>query len=116
MWFITKMTYDMAKHLSLIGTIVLVGFGYCYFGPVTEMEMDLVSIQLDVAGTEQQLEDPGLSNAQKVNIIKSNITKAEIAATLETNLLIYKIITGVFALGGLILTKLGFWRLYSAKD
>ena len=40
----------MAKHLSLLGVIVLVGFAYCYFGPVTEMELDLVEVQLEIAG------------------------------------------------------------------
>ena len=115
MWFINNMTYDMAKHLSLLGVIVLVGFAYCYFGPVTEMELDLVDVKLEIAGTEQQLEDTSLTNAQKVNIIKSNIEKAEIVGTLEMSLLIYKIITGVFAFGGIVIMKLGFWRMYAAK-
>ena len=105
----------MAKHLSLLGVIAMVGFAYCYFGPVTEMELDLVDVQLEIAGTEQQLEDTSLTNAQKVNIIKSNIEKAEIAGNLEMSLLVYKIITGVFAFGGLVLMKLGFWRMYAAK-
>ena len=104
----------MARHLSMIGTIILVGFGYCYYGPITEMEMNLVDIQLQVADTELQLEDASLTNAQKVNIIKSNIQKAEIAGKLENNLLIYRIVAGVFVIGGLVLAKIGFWRLYTA--
>jgi len=117
MWFISKMTYDMGKHLSLLGAIVLVGFAYCYFGPITEMDLTVTEMQLEVDGTEEQLEDTSLTNAQKVSLIKANIRKADLVGKMSQQLLIYKIIAGVFALGGIIVLKLGFWRMYAtAKD
>ena len=116
MWFIDKMTYDMAKHLALLGVIVLVGFAYSYFGPINEMDLIVTELQVEVDSTEGQLEDASLTNAEKVNLLKANIRKADLVGKMSQKLLIYQIVAGVFVLGGIVMMKLGFWRMYTAKD
>ena len=116
MWFINDANYDIAKHIATLGVVVLVGFSFIYFSTASGMESEIASLKVELDSSSQELESASLTNDQKVAILKANVRKAETLDDLGFSLLIYRIVAGVFAVGGLVMMKMGLWLMYQKKQ